>query len=68
MEEIEKLRNCLDKQDDDIDGEGGMCLRVWVIGVWWKVNFIEPILWKREVDEVVWPMRKRQMLSWPIEK
>jgi hypothetical protein len=26
---IEKLRNCLDEQDDDIDGESGMGLRVW---------------------------------------
>jgi len=28
LEEIEKLRNCLNEQDDDIDGESGMCLRV----------------------------------------
>jgi len=29
LEEIEKLRNCLDEQDDGIDGESCMGLRVW---------------------------------------
>jgi hypothetical protein len=31
-------------------------------------KFIEPLFMKRDVDEVVWPMRKRHMVSWPIER